>query len=582
MKLTRLLRHTLTALSLGVLALTQVQAAIADFVGSYEAKLASLETVPNTSTTVETFYGKIEVKVAPPKPNSSTASASGTLTTRAGKSYSFTTTFTQPAGSTSTSRQSIGVAPLKGTKGVFLINFFLTINANGTIVATGENFNPGDANATFFVAGSFKFAQFTGKGESVPAWLGNYTIAFANPSPSGASIPAGAGYASATVLSNGQLSYKGKTGDGAIITGTASPTADGDYSLFVKPTGYASGGYLSGVINLVELGTQPEPFVWTKPGNIKDKLYPAGFSTEVDAVVQEWFVPAKKAYPLAGTFGFAASKNFDVLFSGQGLSDGNYVPYLPKVARITGLSTIQAVSGGTGAPAENNSAEWNKLWNVKLNPLTGVFTGTQIIRHLVGTKLVDRKVTVEGVLSIGSSITKNAFAYGQYTVTAKDGTSTVTGLVSFHGPLVDNKSVATAGNYTVLVDVELAEISSGLSGGGTLSDNPTAPSGSPKDNQVVKFSISEDQQTLVFNGITLPLVTTDSVLGTLVYHKVTTKGAGGYNVQVSIFRSVTTGQINGLISTIQEISVNTKSFKTTTRTSTISNQNPISTTLIKL
>lgn len=574
MKLTRYLRFFLTALTLGVLTNAHVQAAIAEFAGSYEAKLGTIKTTGTTPE--EVFYGKLTFNVT------NTGVTTGTLLTRSGNSYSIKTTLEQAEGSSTATNRNVTAAPIKGLKGAFYINFTLTLGKNGSIVVSGEDISPGEISTKFFVAGSFKFAQFTGKGDSVPAWLGNYTIAFANPSPSGATIPAGAGYASATVLSNGTLTYKGKTADGALITGTASPTAIGDYSLFTIPKGYASGGYLSTVINLVELGTQGEPAVWTKAANAKDKLYPAAFSTTLDVIVQEWFVPAKKAYPLAGTFGFAASKNFDVVFSGEGLSDGNYVPYLPKVARITGLSVIQAVSGGTGAPAENNSTEWNKLWSVKLNPLTGVFTGTQKIKHLVGTSLVERTVPVEGVLSIGSSISKEAFAYGFYAVTAKDGSSTVSGEITFHGPLVDNKAVATSGNYTVVVDVDLAEMTGGLSGGGTLVDNPTAPAGSPKDNQVVKFSISEDQETLVFNGITLPRITTDPVLGTLVYHKVTTKGAGGYNVQCSIFRNPTTGQISGIACTIQEISVNTKSFKSTTRTSTILNQNPISTSLIKL
>jgi hypothetical protein len=572
MKLTRYLRLFLTALTLGVFALAQARAAIAEFAGSYEAKLGTFKTTGTTPE--EVFYGKLSFKVT------NTGFSTGTLGTRAGGSHSFKTTLEQGVGSSTATNGNIGVYLIKGTK-AFYINFSLTVGKDRSITVGGLDFSPGELNTAFFVADSFKLAQFTGT--SVPEWMGNYTLALTNPSPSGATVPAGAGYASLSVIKTGVLTYKGKTGDGALITGTASPTAAGDYNLFIMPKGYAGGGYLSTVINLVELGTQAEPAVWTKPANTKDKAYPAGFSTVVDVIVQEWFVPAKKAFPLSATFGFAASKNFDVLFSGQGLSDDNNVPYLPKVARITGLSVIQAVSGGTGSPAENNSKEWNKLWNVKLNALTGVFTGTQIIRHLVGTKLVDRKVTVEGVLVVGSSVTKAAFAYGQYAVTAKSGASTVTGQVSFHGPLVDNTSVATAGNYTVKVDVDLAEIVTVGQGDGIVIDKPTAPKGSPKDGQLVKFSISEDQQTLVFNGISLPYNPIGSSFGLFIYQKTTPKGMGASSVQVTIYRSITTGLISGVSCTIIESSVlDINPFKTRSRTSTIFNQNPISTTLIKL
>lgn len=571
MKLTRYLRLLLTALTLGVFANAQVQAAIAEFAGSYEAKLAYLNT--SGPTVVEAFYGKLEFKVT------TTGVTTGKLITRANKSYPFTTKLEQGEGSSTATVRNIGVAAPRGTK-AYLINFSLTVGKDGSITVSGEDNSPGEVNTKFLVAGSFKFAQFTGT--AVPEWMGNYTLALINPEPSGSTVPAGAGYASLSVVKTGVLTYKGKTGDGALITGTASPTASGDYSLFAIPKGYATGGYLSTVINLVDLGLQSEPAVWTKPAKSTDKAFPAGFSTVVDVIVQEWFVPAKKAFPLTSSLGFSASKNFNITFSGEGLADGNYLPYLPSKARITGLSKVQAVSGGTGSPAENFSKEWDKLWNVKLNPLTGVFSGTQKIKHLNGTKLVERSVPVEGVLVFGPTLGSAPFAYGHYLVTAKDGASTVSGQVEFKGPLEDNKSVATAGNYTVRVDVDLAEIVAKLSGGSVNVANPTAPAGSPKDGQVVKFNISEDQQTLTFNGKPLPLILSDPVLGTLVYQKNTASRSGGTNMQVSIFRSVTTGQINGIAATYQSISINVSKRETRTRSSAVFNQNPASSTIIKL
>lgn len=526
------------------------------------------------------FYGRIELKVSASK-LANTAAVSGTLHTRAGKKYPFTTTVVQGAGSSTANQANVGVAPLKGTKGVFLINFRIAIDASGNLTVTGENWNTGDANAIFTTENSLKFTSFTGKPGSLPSWVGNYTMAMINPEPAGDTVPAGAGYATLSVAKTGVLRLKGKTGDGVVITGTAQPTSTGDYNLNLTPAGYAAGGFFTGQINLVETGLQSEPGVWNKPAKTADKTYPAGFSTVVDVLVRPWFVPAKGAYPFPAALGLGSSKNFGVTFSSTGLSDGTYTDSLPTTLRITQLGVIQAVSGGAGAPATNNSKEWNKLWNVKLNSLTGEFTGTQLLKHVNGTKTVTRTITVSGVMMVADALSSESFAYGQYLVTPKaTGSKQVSGLVTFKGPLQENPAVATAGNYTVRVSVDLAEMV-GNTASQTVVERPTAPAGSPKNNTDVKFTLSEDLQSITFNGALLPLKGTDPVLGTLVYQKNTVKGAGANNIQVTIYRNISTGNLTALAATYQVITVNTRTFSTRTQTSTVLNQNPASTHIRK-
>ena len=123
------------------------QAAIADYAGSYAVNLSSMETPAGGGQAVETFYGRLEVKVAP------TGVTTGKLSTRAGKSYPLKTTLTEGAGEAM--QRNVGLAPLKGTNATFLINFRLTVKADGSVLVSGENFNPGDANALFFATGSW-------------------------------------------------------------------------------------------------------------------------------------------------------------------------------------------------------------------------------------------------------------------------------------------------------------------------------------------------------------------------------------------------------------------------------------------
>ncbi len=550
MKFVHTLRTLFGVFTLGLLALaSQASAAIADFAGSYAVNLASLESPTAGAPAVEMFYGRIDFKVT------AAGDASGTLSTRAGKSYPFKTKLAQETGSTTATQRNVGVAPLKGTKNVFLVNFRITINANGTVEITGENFNPGDANAIFYTEGSLKFTAFTGTG---PTWVGNYTMALTDPQPSGATIPSGAGYASLVVVKTGELTYTGKLGDGTPLTGKALATAAGDYSLYAAPKTYAAGGYFSADLNLKTRGLQKTSAIWNKPAKTGDKSYPAGFSTTVDVIVQPWLVPAKGAYPFPASLGFGSSKNFEVKFSGSGLTDGTYTANLPDTLRVTGLGVIQAVSGGAGSPAENNSTEWNKLWSVKLNPLTGVFTGTQVVTHVNGGKVVTRKLPVEGVMVLGNTLGTDPFAYGQYRVTPKaTGSTELSGEVKFIGPLENNTAVATAGNYTVKIDEEdFVDVVTKVTGAQSPSAKPARPAGSPTDNQVVKFTISEDLKTLTFNGQVLTFVSTG--LTGRVYNKVVVprgigKAGGQFGVTIQI--NPTTGAVQGVFGFTQFITL---------------------------
>ncbi len=532
----------LTTLSQWVLILISVfgalssEAAIADFAGGYASNLSTVEGDPAAAV----YYGRVELTVT------TKGTVTGKMLTRSGKSYSFATTVTQAVGSTTANQTNVVV--FRNAQKIGLINFTLTINPDGTLIIIGENINPADSMAVFVSESSLKYAIFTGKTGSIPSWAGFYTLALVAPTPSVPTVPAGAGYASLTVSSNGTLTYKGKLGDGTAFTGSAKPSVNGDYSIYLVPSGYAVGGYFSMELNMTSLGLQAASADWKKAPKAADKTYSSGFSAQPTVIVRPWLVAAKGSFPLGNLLGFGTSKNFNVLFSNEGLSDADYSATLPDTARVTLLSGIIAVSGAANAPAENNITAWNALWSVKLNALTGVYTGTQVLRHTVGTKVIIRKIPVEGVFTMPDSITSAPFAYGQYRVTPiAVGAKAVSGLVTFTGPITENPLVATAGTYTARMDETLLEDGKLVNGEYVPAAKPARPAGSPADNQVVKVIISEDLSKIIFNGVEL------TYIGPALYGRVYQKtyvprsvGALGGQFAVTIGVHPVTGQITSL------------------------------------
>jgi hypothetical protein len=497
------------------------QAALADFAGSYAANLASSEVPPGGGEAVDVFHGRVEFTA------NAKGGVTGKLQTRAGKSYSFLAKLKESEGTAvvfnAQQANNVGLAKVAGA---FTINFSLTINADGTLVINGTNTKVGDANGAFFVSRSYKFIKFTGKADSQPAWRGTYTLALLAPESAGAEVPAGAGYASLSVNPTGKLSYKGKLGDGTSLTGSANPITGAVYSLFVKPPGYAAGGYFLAELDVDQRGALAEPALWTKAAKATDKAYPAGFSTEPTIVIQPWTAPAPKEYPIPEALGLTYSKNFMVDFSGEGLLESD-VATLPDTARIATGGWVRAVAGGTGSPAENNSSQWNGLWkNVKLNPKTGVFAGKQVLSRTVNSKTTKIEADVGGVLSFGPTLGSDPFAFGQYAV--KTSASTTTGLVTFSGPLEDNLAVAATGTYTV----KLRRIS--LANG--------VPAGAPSDGATVSFTISEDMKTISFGGVKLPLKS-DGRPVSLLYTNAQTSPFK--NLSVEVFLNFE-GRINGI------------------------------------
>lgn len=155
----------------------------------------------------------------------------------------------------------------------------------------------------------------TGYSTKTPApWSGTYTLALDQPAWTAGS-PDGAGYASAIVAANGDLTLQGKLSDGTPLTASARAATDGTYILFLQPYGKAA-SYLAGTIKLVsdskggyfaDLANGSGMF-WKKTAQPRDASYRTGFGPlEIEPLMQKWTVTkdvsATVGLPVSGEFG---------------------------------------------------------------------------------------------------------------------------------------------------------------------------------------------------------------------------------------------------------------------------------------
>jgi len=120
---------------------------------------------------------------------------------------------------------------------------------------------------------------------------GIYTVVLppnSNP-PAESDLPQGNGYCRVVVTANGLARLTGILADNTVISFTAPVAADG--SLSVYQSLYSGGGYLGGVLKFETITTPGSEsdidgvIAWQRPeSSAPNAMYPAGFSTTIDAV----------------------------------------------------------------------------------------------------------------------------------------------------------------------------------------------------------------------------------------------------------------------------------------------------------
>jgi hypothetical protein len=232
-----------------------------------------------------------------------------------------------------------------------------------------------------------KLADFTA---AQPApWGGKTYVLALRAEGAPASAPAGAGAVSVSAAASGALTFRGKTADGATVTGAFGPTADARFRPFLLPAGQP-GAYLAGDLRLrpsaglYYAGAADADLRWRKPA-LANATYPSGFGPlRVTPRLTPWTRPTAAA--LAASLGLGAPASLDLVITAPGVSNlgGN-----PLGLPVGLLLDTKGRLLGDGADASR--------FSTKLDLKTGIVTG-----HILGgtpeSPATARKHTFRAVL----------------------------------------------------------------------------------------------------------------------------------------------------------------------------------------
>ena len=177
---------------------------------------------------------------------------------------------------------------------------------------------------------------------------GNYTVII--PGISGATTsPAGNGYGTATVDTDGVVHFKGKLADGSVALQTVALSKNGEWPVCISL--YGGKGILIGWLKFADDGTNDlaGTLRWMKPSLPTSKLYKSGFNVNSHVVGSHYVAPIGTAKMLNITDGV-------VLLSGGNLPDSS-----------------NPVTFGPSSKLVNNGPNALKL---TFTPATGLFAGT--------------------------------------------------------------------------------------------------------------------------------------------------------------------------------------------------------------
>jgi hypothetical protein len=249
-------------------------------------------------------------------------------------------------------------------------------------VGTGEETDrlSGQLSAGAWVANlSGHRAVFNATTNPAP-YAGAYTLALPG-QKSDPSRPAGDGYGSMKVLSNGQIVFQGRLADNTAVTQVAWISRNGNWPLF--STLYQRQGSLLGWLRFEDRSEDDlrGNMSWIKPANAKATFYREGFSQLSKAVGSRYHVPA------SATNSILQGTNATVSFSGGNLiEDFANVITLGLSSRVTNLSSNRLTlnftlsrgtySGVVVEPATGRSKTYQGAILQKPNEGFGFLSGT--------------------------------------------------------------------------------------------------------------------------------------------------------------------------------------------------------------
>ncbi len=352
---------------------------VESFTGGYEALLVDGDALP---------VGKLSLTVA-----------------KSGRSFSaklFAATETKPLplrgalATNSVNEQAAGVATVVKDGVSYTVTF--TLPMYGDVIA---NVTRNDAPLGAASAGRRLLAPSKGW---KAAYAGVHTAVLEPAAPSGAGVPAGAGWAQATINTKGALKLAGKLGDGIAFTASLPPDVEANpgYRLFTQPYKPARiEAFLGGVFTLT-----PHPslaghryleeavLIWDKAGLSKDFSYPSGFGPAATVlIIDPWLKPAGTD-TLATLLGLPLSA-FVASHSATGSASD---PDLPTGLALSATNQVSVLFPATDPPNKTQ-------WQIKLNVTNGMFTGSFELLD-AGQK---RKIPFSGILRQPSAASSGLF-----------------------------------------------------------------------------------------------------------------------------------------------------------------------------
>jgi MBG domain (YGX type) len=202
-------------------------------------------------------------------------------------------------------------------------------------------------------------------------YSGAHTAVLNPAQPAGAGVPAGAGWARATINSRGAIALVGKLGDGTAFTTSLLPDAEQTpgYRLWLQPYKPARvDAFLGGTFSLKQHPVLSRGFVaqgasltWAKAERLPDKSYPEGFvPVTVGLKLDPWIKPSA-VQPLATLLGLSA-ESIEVAHSPTGSAS---VADLPTTITLNARNAVSV-------PGASNPTNWK----ARLNTSNGTFTGS--------------------------------------------------------------------------------------------------------------------------------------------------------------------------------------------------------------
>ncbi|GAA5137796.1 hypothetical protein GCM10023213_15240 [Prosthecobacter algae] len=417
----------------------------------------------------------------------------------------------------------------------------------------------------------FKLITFA-KGALPYAAAGAYTMALTPADVPGPNDPSGSGYAAVTIDAKGLLKMTGKTADGTAFTASIPAGPDYRYVAFINPYKRVD-SFLAGKIQLTEdegngyhmiAAESGYDFQWKKASLLPkttDKSYRAGFGPlDLFVSIEKWTLPGK-GETLAQVLG-TENFQFDLDLFGADLDLVNkYLGMIPKKLTVDAKGNLVPVYGDAFAPTDLK--EWAKIWTGKVDPKTGIYTGTLTLSDLVDLdgvenkvpiKFIKRKLAIAGILfNVDNPEIPRAFGF--FTLPPIDPKTELIKAGGFEfGRTLEDLGLGapdggdippgTAGNYTSLLTQAVTFDFSGFPGAGGVGINVTGTmKGIPANNSTVKFFIAPDLSYIIFNGRKVPLMG-NSLPVALLFSDATASNVKN-NLTVTVYLNTTTGLVTG-------------------------------------